>query len=299
MKKLLSILIVLLLVGISQSAFALPYLPTVPNDQPLYFKFNNYEQINPTAAPGAEQNWGILDVTSIAVGNTTNLPSGPYPVDHQLFARGNAVWSDILPGEVTGIFYDIQRDTTNVGDPLASTGGYLDLYWDPNNDFDLNYNPASRTAQDQYTGATDGEFLARIQFLNGAISAGNANTSIVGSVVPSPGGFTTGVADSFGAIVADVDGDGTDYGAGDGAWAKHLDTNWFDTLLGDNTADFRFKNSYNPYRDWDDLANNQIGAISDDPARAFSQPIPEPTTMILFGLGLLGVAGVSRKKRSI
>ncbi len=28
-------------------------------------------------------------------------------------------------------------------------------------------------------------------------------------------------------------------------------------------------------------------------------PVPEPTTLLLFGIGLLGIAGVSRKKKAI
>jgi hypothetical protein len=30
---------------------------------------------------------------------------------------------------------------------------------------------------------------------------------------------------------------------------------------------------------------------------AYTNPVPEPTTILLFGIGLLGLAGVSRKKK--
>jgi hypothetical protein len=304
MRKLFLVSLLMLMVGVSQTAFALPYVPEIPDDQPLYFKFNNYEQISATGsivAPSGnlEQSWGIIDTTSVAVGDLVALPSGVPPIDHQLFARGGGVWADIGFGseEITGIFWGIEADTTNTTNEIAGTNGWLDLYFDTNDDFTNSYNPADRTADDQYTGATEGEFLARIAFLNGAIENGEPNTSLIGSVTPTPGGFSEGSADSFGGVVADVDGDGIPYEPlDDGAWSFFLDRNWFDSWLGPNTADIRFKNSYNPFSDWDG-PTGVIGAISDDPARAFARPIPEPTTVLLVGIGLLGLAGVGRRMR--
>ncbi len=308
MRKLFFISLLMLMVGVSQTAFSLPYVPEIPDDQPLYFKFNNYEQISPSGsivAPSGtlEQNWGILDTTSVAVGDLSVLPSGDEPIDHQLFARGGGVWADVGFGgeELTAIFWGIQNDTTNTSNQLAGTNGWVDLYFDddPATEFSSAYDPADRTADDMYAGATEGVFLARLELLNGAIEEGEPDTSIIGSITPTPDGFTEGSADTFGGIVADVDGDGILYEPlDDGAWAFHLDSNWFDTWLGPNTADLRFKNSYNPLSTWNGPAGTDIvGAISDDPARAFSQPIPEPTTVLLVGVGLLGLAGVGRRMR--
>jgi hypothetical protein len=288
MKKILMGLFMVLLFGISQTAFALPFLAPVPDDQPLYFKFTNYEQINAQATGDIEQNWGILQISTIY--------TGLFPIPgNQLFNHNTtSVWNDSMPGEITGIFYGIKKDSSNVTAPIASTGGFMDLYLDTNKDFNPTYIAASRTAPDKYTGATEGTFLARIAFLNGAISAGNPNTSIVGTVQPVAADFL-GQADSFGSIV-DINGDGI-IDAADGAWAQSLDTNFFNTLLGANTADFRFKNSYNYNANWN--GDGTIGATSDDPARAYSQPIPEPGTMLLLGVGLLSLACISRKRFNI
>jgi len=307
MRTSLFISLLMLMVGVSQTAFSLPYVPEIPDNQALYFKFTNYEQISPggsiVSPSGAlEQNWGIMDTMSVATGDLAGLPSGSPPVDHQLFARGGGVWADVGFGgeEITGIFWGIQDDADNETNQLAGTNGWLDLYFDndPLTEFSSTYNPADRMSDNTYAGATEGVFLARLELLNGAIKDGEPNTSVIGSITPTPGDFSEGSADSFGGIVADVDGDGIPYGPGDGAWAFHLDRNWFDSWLGENTADIRFKNSYNPFSDWDGPAGTDIlGAISDDPARAFSQPIPEPTTVLLVGVGLLGLAGVGRRMR--
>ncbi|HDQ41154.1 MAG TPA: PEP-CTERM sorting domain-containing protein [Desulfonatronum sp.] len=86
----------------------------------------------------------------------------------------------------------------------------------------------------------------------------------------------------------------------DGVWAQQLSTAFFNTALGNNTADMKFRNIYesdgNHY--WDDLSDPEkpiLGAQMTDPLRAVNA-VPEPGTVLLLGAGLLGLAAYGRKR---
>ncbi len=71
-----------------------------------------------------------------------------------------------------------------------------------------------------------------------------------------------------------------------------LDAGWYRLVVGSwntiwNTNNYQ-NSTFGDSRGWYDLTVN---------SDAGSSPVPEPATMLLFGLGLLGLAGVSRKKK--
>lgn len=305
MKKFLAVITILLATAAFTSvASALPFLPGANAEDGLFLQFKNKEQISSTNSikndwngdndfddPGeTEGNWGIFDVSSITLGDFTSDPQNFDP------ATGGQIWAaDLSTGEFTGMFGGIT--VLQAGEPgyvageLNAVGGWLDLYYDADDDGDLaGALPTDRTAEDGFTGFTDGTLLARFNFLLGGIGP---DISITGDSVPTVGTNFAGIALSFGTV-ADVNGDGN-IDAADGAWAEALDSDYFHTELGDNTADIRFRNIYEgPLPTWNGT-DDIIGASSTDPARMVI--VPEPTTMALFGLGLLGVAGISRRRK--
>jgi hypothetical protein len=254
-------------------------------DGPLYIKFDNREQIaiGDGANTGYENeiNWGVLTVSTINVGTVTGT--------NVIETSGAAFFTNITSNnaQITGIFYGIEGLPSGTGgNPFPATGGYLDLYW---RDLDslaatdlATAGPDVRTAQDAATGFTDGELLVRLMFASGIVST-DPTVFIAGSLVPTPGTGFIGVATSYGNVDTSVVG----------AWTDTLNADWFTTDFG--TRDVRFRNIYEELIPWNDLENGIIGARSTDPATAYA--VPEPATLALLGMGLLGMGAVARRRK--
>jgi hypothetical protein len=266
---------------------------------PLFIQYTNNEQFSltnsiqstdaTTGAATSEGNWGILQISSIVRGTALN------PLGSDIQGGGANVFSDggVGGNQITGIFYGT---TVNPGG-LSATGGFIDLYWQDvgaaNTGADLlaGFNPARRLNQKTYTGYAEPlnpGFIFLAQLVYGPGCDSDPTHHVCTGVAPGTG---DGTAKSYQSV---------NLGAG-GAWASQLDSNFF-TLdaLGNPLVpaqDVRSDSNFtrNGASAWDVPGTDIIGLRSNDPVRL--EVVPEPGTLSLFGLGMLGVGFLRRRQR--
>lgn len=279
MKRMLAILVVIgfgIFLSVS-NAFAINLGTLVNND--LRFQFQNWDVATLWSSSGV----GLADnkADSFALLEVTNINK----------LSGGVLWSETPLDALTGILYGIDDNNVAVSGSsidIDSIGGYVDIYSKP---FTLNTTAANApsmpmadlNAPTDLWGATGtpGQLFLRLQFVPGVnIALSDLTTTFhvdqTNTVTP-----ISGSSSGYLKVIG-------------GSAASTFDSNAFASIYPD--ADFYFiDNFYTSYLTADEKTK---GWIAGSGGNAFGSAVPEPSTMLMFGMGMFGLATrVIRRKK--
>lgn len=219
--------------------------------------------------------YGVINVQDIATGNTSwNANNVSAPIDSfsgYFLTQVTSVTATTVPG--LGTFYSAQLGVATVADPNGifsatdlAAGTMMKLYTDTGTAYTTGGPVATDIAH-----ATDGSLWASLGFT----SASNYWTLAV-----APGGFAA-TGSSFGGLNFITNNSGL-------TWAKVLDTNC--AVVGGCLEDMKFVSTFSQ------TSGGAWQASINDPA--VLHPVPLPAAGWLLGSGLMGLLGLSgRRKR--
>lgn len=207
---------------------------------------------------------------------TTGELSGIFRVD-QILQGATPIWNNLQGGEeLTGEFGGLMPTTIPGADPTYFTGGWMKVYLDNTPDFSPT-NPGS--------GVTDAPVWLDLVFVPGALSGLPAGTTMkaFGFATGSDPDTHTTLTASARALLNVIGGDAE--GVFNTSTFPRFDGSgqFADISMSANTY---FRN-VGDYKDgWPIWSSDPMGA---------NVVIPEPTSMLLIGMGMLGLFGLRKK----